>query len=217
MDSSHSYLIVLFKNKVKKKIINKFKTHKRANDLFNNLLSDSDSVIFEKQFDNGSSSKYEVGLLEKTSGTLLPYFIKDDIGRQVKVDLDNQDYTITKIYNYNIPELILDYSTDEKITCLEFIKKYLDPPGFKMVSKLNNKVIVQNDDDYKLFTLKNDFDSSRLLDTLSELFMNQKRLDCMFVKDYSTNQRKYLYSILVEKGFPKNYLLRQSTTHPTKT
>jgi hypothetical protein len=86
-----------------------------------------------------------------------------------------------------------------------------------MVSKLNNKVIVQNDDDYKLFTLKNDFDSSRLLDTLSELFMNQKRLDCMFVKDYSTNQRKYLYSILVEKGFPKNYLLRQSTTHPTKT
>ena len=86
-----------------------------------------------------------------------------------------------------------------------------------MISKLNNKVIVQNDDNYNLFTLKNDDDSSRLLDNLSENFISQKRSDCMFVKDYSTAQRKYLYLILSEKGFPKTYLFRQSTTHPTKT
>jgi hypothetical protein len=35
---SYNYQVVLFKNKVKKKIINKFKTHKKANELFISLL-----------------------------------------------------------------------------------------------------------------------------------------------------------------------------------
>ena len=87
---------------------------------------------------------------------------------------------------------------------------------FKLVSKLNNKVVVQNDDKFNLFTLKNDYDSSRFIDTLSELFIEQKRFDCMFVKDYSNAQRKYLYNLLIENGFSKSYLQRQTTTHPLK-
>jgi tricorn protease-like protein len=54
----------------------------------------------------------------------------------------------------------------------------LDPPGLKLVSKLNNKIVVQNDDKFNLFTLKNDNDSSRFIDKLSELFIEQKRFDC---------------------------------------
>jgi hypothetical protein len=214
---SYNYQVVLFKNKVKKKIINKFKTHKKANELYNSLVEKSNSIIFDKKYENGHESLYELALLEKTSGTLLPMFMKDIFGRQVKVDLDDNDFSIIKISKYNIEELIVDYSTNSRITINDFIKKYLDPPGLKMLSKLNNKVIVQNDDHYNLFTLKNDDDSSRLLDNLSDNFMSIKRSDCMFVKDYSTAQRKYLYSILSEKGFPKTYLFRQSTTHPTKT
>jgi hypothetical protein len=214
---SYNYQVVLFKNKVKKKIINKFKTHKKANELYNSLVEESNTVLFDKKYENGYESLYELSLLEKTSGTLLPMFMKDTFGRQVKVDLDDNDFTIIRISTYNLEELIVDYSTNTRITISDFIKKYLDPPGLKMVSKLNNKVIVQNDDHYNLFTLKNDDDSSRLLDNLSENFISKKRSDCMFVKDYSTAQRKYLYSILSEKGFPKTYLFRQSTTHPTKT
>ena len=214
---SYNYQVVLFKNKVKKKIINKFKTHKKANELYNSLVEKSDTIIFDKKYENGYESLYELALLEKTSGTLSPMYMKDVFGRQVKVDLDDNDFSIIKISKYNLEELIVDYSTNTRITINDFIKKYLDPPGLKMISKLNNKVIVQNDDNYNLFTLKNDDDSSRLLDNLSENFISQKRSDCMFVKDYSTAQRKYLYLILSEKGFPKTYLFRQSTTHPTKT
>lgn len=213
----HNYLIVLFKNKVKKKIINKFKTHKRANNYYNSLLKESDEVIFETKYENGVYCNYEIALLERTSGTMLPVFMIDGFGRQIKVSLEDDDFTIIRISPYKVEEEILDYESKKKIPCGEFIKNYLDSSGVKMVSKLNNKVIVQNDDLYKLFTLKNDDDSSRLLDNLSDHFMNQKRMDCMFVKDYSTAQRKYLYSILVEKGFPKSYLLRKSTTYPTKT
>jgi hypothetical protein len=217
MNYSENYLIVLFKNKRKKKIINKFKTHKRAKEFFDNLLSESNSVIFDKQYENGVKSKYEIAILERMSGTMLPIFLKDELGRNIKVELDDENYKIIKIEDYKEDEYILDYSNSNKLTTKEFIKTFLDPSGFKLISKLNNKIIVQNDDKINLFTLKNEDDSLRFVDSLSEYFRLHKRFDCIFVKDYSTQQRKYLYELLVNNGFPKSYLVRRSTTHPVKT
>jgi hypothetical protein len=208
------YMIVLFKNKVKKKIIKKFKTFKRAENFYKTLIDKSENIIFSKQYDNGFESNYELGLLEPKSNNINSLFIKDNIGRQIKVELDENEHIITKINPYNIDEFFLDYNTKKKINTTTFIKKYLD--SLKMVSKLNNKIIVQNDDVFKLFTFKNDDDSSRFIDSMLSYFLELKRMDCMFIKDYDTNQRKYLYNILTEKGFPKSYLFRQSTTHPTK-
>ncbi len=204
------------KNKVKKKIIKKFKTFKRAENFYKTLIDKSENIIFSKQYDNGFESNYELGLLEPKSNNINSLFIKDNIGRQIKVELDENEHIITKINPYNIDEFFLDYNTKKKINTTTFIKKYLDSPGLKMVSKLNNKIIVQNDDVFKLFTFKNDDDSSRFIDSMLSYFLELKRMDCMFIKDYDTNQRKYLYNILTEKGFPKSYLFRQSTTHPTK-
>ena len=180
-----NYQIVLFKNKTKKKIIKKFKTHKRANNYFDLLIDESDSVIFDKKYENGVECSYELALIEKTSGTFLPIF--------------------------------LDYSKNQKIGLGELLKTYLKEDGLKLISKLNNKIIIQNDDKFNLLTFKNDDDSLRFIDNVSEHFINEKRYDCMFVKDYSTSQRKYLYNLLEENGFPKHYLIRHSTTHPTKT
>jgi hypothetical protein len=210
-----NYLIVLFKNKVKKKIIKKFKTSNRANTFYESLLETSNNVIFNKQYENGFLSKYEIAILEKVSGTFLPVFLKDELGRNIKVNLDDDDFSIKKINPYHIDEFILDTTLNKKINSNEFIKLYLDPTGFKLVSKLNNKIVVQNDDKFNLFTLKNDYDSSRFIDSISEFFMEQKRFDCMFVKDYSNAQRKYLYNLLIENGFSKSYLQRQTTTHPS--
>ena len=212
-----NYQIVLFKNKTKKKIIKKFKTHKRANSYFESLMEQSDAVIFDKKYENGVECSYELALLEKTSGTFLPIFLKDEFGRKIKVSLDDDDFTILKIMKYKIEELFLDYSKNEKINLNQLFKTYLKEDGLKLVSKLNNKIIIQNDDKFNLFTFKNDDDSLRFIDNVSEHFINEKRYDCMFVKDYTTSQRKYLYNLLEENGFQKNYLVRHSTTHPTKT
>jgi hypothetical protein len=148
---------------------------------------------------------------------VLPIFLKDELGRNIKVSLDDSNYKITKIENYYEEELLLDCSTSKKITSKLFIEKYLKPNGFKLVSKLNNKIVVQNDDKFNLFTLKNEADSFRFIDCLVEKFKLEKRSDCIFVKDYSTNQRKYLYELLVNNGYSKDYLIRRSTTHPIKT
>jgi hypothetical protein len=212
-----NYQIVLFKNKTKKKIINKFKTHKRANNYFESLINVSDSVIFDRKYENGIECSYELALIEKTSGTFLPIFLKDEFGRKIKVSLDDDDFTILKIMKYRIEESFLDYSKNKKITLNELLKTYLKQDGLKLISKLNNKIIIQNDDKFKLFTFKNNDDGIRFIDNLSSHFINEKRYDCMFVKDYTTSQRKYLYDLLVENGFSKNYLIRHSTTHPIKT
>jgi hypothetical protein len=208
-----NFLIVLFKYKTKKKIINKFITSKKAKNYYENLLVKSNEVIFEKQFENGFKCNFELGLLEKTKSGETRYY-KDTLGRQIKIELDDDNYSILRVEQYKIEELIVDYKTKKKITSQQLIKQYLSGDGIKMISKINNKVVVQNDDEYNLFTLKNDFDSERFIDSLSIFFMKKGKRDCILVKDVSTAQRKYLYDILVSKGFPKTYLFRHSTTHP---
>jgi len=209
----NNFLIVLFKNKVKRKIINKFITLKRAEKFYGNLVDKSNEVIFEKVFENGVKCDYDIAILDQNKTTEVKYY-RDEIGRQIKLELDDDKYTIYKIQKYKIEELILDFKTKNKITTQQLIRRYLSGSGIKMISKLNNKIVVQNDDVYNLFTLKTDEDSNRFVDCLSEYFRKNKRTDCIIVKDTSTIQRKYLYNILVEQGFPKRYLTRLSTTHP---
>jgi len=147
-----NYLIVLFKNKIKKKIIKKFKTSNRANNFYESLLSESNDVIFNKEYENGFQVNYEIAILEKTSGTFLPVFLKDELGRNIKVKLEDSDFSIKKINPYYVEELILDITLNKKINSLEFIKLYLDCPGLKLLSKLNNKIVIQNDNNINLFT-----------------------------------------------------------------
>ena len=212
----HHYLIVLFKNKVKKKIINKFKTLKNADEYYKKLVDTSNEVIFDKKYENGFESSFEIALLGKKNRSNEVIYIKDEFGRQSKVDLEDDEFSIIKVLPYKIDEQFLDYTTKKKINTKELVKKYLSGTGLKMVSKINNKIIVQNDDVINLFTFKNEDDSSRFIDNLSKVFIEQKKIDCMFVKDSSSSQRKYLYNILVNYGFPKSYLFRQSTTFPVK-
>ena len=209
------YIIVLFKNRVKKKIIKKFKTFDRAQKYYNNLLSNSDEVIFDKQHENGYQCEFELGLLGPKDKNNVIY-VKDEFGRQTKVNVEDDDYSMLKINKYNINEEFIDYSTKKKINCEEFVNRYLKGDGLKMVSKLNNKVIVQLNEVTNLFTFKNEIDSSRFIDNLSKKHINEKRMDCIFIKDSSTPQRKYLYDMLVTLGYPKQYLFRQTTTFPLK-
>ena len=208
------YIIVLFKNRVKKKIIKKFKTFDRAQKYYNNLVSNSDEVIFDRQHENGYHCVFELGLLGPKNKDVM--YVKDEFGRQNKVNVEDDDYSMLKINKYKINEEFVDYSTKKKINSEEFIKKYLRGDGLKMVSKLNNKIIVQLNDITNLFTFKNEIDSSRFIDNLSQKYINEKRVDCIFIKDSSTPQRKYLYDMLVTLGYPKQYLFRQSTTFPLK-
>ena len=210
------YLIVLFKNKKRKKIINKFKTFERANNFYNSTIKKSDSVLFPKLFENGKECNYEIGFLESGSTDFDLYFVKDELGRQIKVDIDDPNYRITKIVNYNVEEFLYDINEKTKITFEEFVKKYLPKTGIKLISKINNKIVVQNDDEVNLLSLKSIDDCFRFMSILDNYLMSFKRLDCILVKDTSKQQKKYLYGLLESKGINKSFLYRRFTTFKRK-
>jgi hypothetical protein len=209
---SFNYLVVLFKNKEKKKIINKFKTYNRAENFFKLKINESKSVIYDRTFENGVKCDYEIAIVGVGINNEEIY-VKDELGRQSKVGVFGNEYHIKKIEPYRFEEKVLDYQTKNKLTLNKLIKKYLQKDGLKLISKLNNKIIIQNDDDFKLFTLKNVYDAENFIDSVSSYFRDIGRSDCMFIKDISTVQRKELYEILSKRGFPKKYLTRLSTTH----
>lgn len=209
-----NYLIVLFENKVKKKIIKKYITFKKAKQFFDNCLVSSENVIFRKEVVNGKVSQFELGLVELSSKKLIPIYITDEMGRNIKVSLENDGMTIVSISNYNIEEEIYDFQSKSKIETQELIKKYLKKDNVKLVSSLHNKIIIQNEERIDLFSLKNISESSRFLDCLSSYFHKIKRSDCIFVKDVSSAQKKYLIDLLSKSGFDKKMIYRKFTTYP---
>lgn len=208
-----NYLIVLFKNKERKKIIKSFKTYENAKKFYDNQIISNKNIKFNTLFENGKSCSFEIGILEKNSKNFDSYFIKDKLGRQVKVELDDSDYTILSVSEFLTEELLYDIQTSSKISFDHFIKKYLPKDGLKLVSKINNKIVVQNDDKFDCFSLKSVSESGRFLDVLSKFLQEKNRMDCILVPDSSKSQKKYLYDILEKGGIPKSKLYRTYTTY----
>ena len=208
-----NYLVVLFKNKKRKRIIKKFVTLSRAKNLYKTMINDSKEVIFEVLVENGKECKFELGLVEARTNQSAPVYMTDEHGRTIKVKLEEPGMSLLEITPYKEEELIYDVQTKLKITSQELVKKYFKGDGLKMLSVLNNKVILQKDEEIYLFSLKNESESSRFVDSLSSHFFKTKRGDCLFIKDYSSAQRKYLYNLLESNGFDKKVLYRKFTTY----
>ena len=95
-----NYIIVLFKNKKRKRIIKKFITLSRSKLLYDKLLKVSNDIIFDVQFENGSPCKYELGLIEMSANQLVPVYITDEMGRNIKVKLEDDNMTLLQISSY---------------------------------------------------------------------------------------------------------------------
>ncbi len=211
-----NYTIVLFRNKHKKKILKRFINRKRAEDFFSKLIKNSEEVIFDVKFENGKEVNYEIGIVEKSSGQNLPTYLNDSLGRNIKVKLDESNQILSKIKPYKKEEKIFDIKNNKKISTQEFIKNYLKSDTLKVLSVLNNKIIVQKDEIFNIFSLKNEEECTRFINCLSLHFFKNKRNDCLFVNDTSTPQKKYLISILENHGVDKKILYRKHTTHPQR-
>jgi hypothetical protein len=198
------YFVVLFKNNVKRKIIKKFSNLKNAKDFFENLKKKSEEVSFPKKIENGKSCSFSIGLISEGNSNNELVFIKDDFGRNIKVKFDDDRFSLLGISPYNIEEELFDVRKKTKIKLDEILNYLRGVDTLKVVYCLNNKVVIQKDEDFRLFSL-------------SERFYALNRKDCMFVTDISTPQRKYLLKLLSDNGFDKRSLYRKFTTFPRPT
>jgi hypothetical protein len=206
------YIIVLFKNKKKRKIIKRYTTEKNAKSFFNSLVEKQNQIIFPKIIENAEETSYTLGLLTNTTNIQKSLHIKDDFGRNIPASIENSSYVFLDLVGYKQEEKIFDWQTKDKITFLEFIKLYCDNTELKNIFTLNNKICVQKDTELYAFSLKDKNESVRFLDTLQDYFFSNNRMDGLFVKDISTTQRKWIYNVLTEKGFDKKRLYRLKTT-----
>lgn len=208
-----NYIVLLFKNKKKKKILNTFKTERHAMNLFNKMVEKSNDVLFNIEFECGKPSKYEIGLLKRKTKNDDPIFIKDEMGRNIKLEIDDVDFNLVKLLPFNREELIFDLQTNRRITIKDFIKDYLHKDSINMVSGLNNKIITQTDNQFALFSLKTTDEVERFLKIMTNYSIKNGLLN-IIVKDINTMHRKYLYKLLTKNGYNITMLYKKSTTHP---
>ena len=209
--SEPNFTVILFKNNKKRKILKTFVREQKAIEYYNKKLKESSEIAFNKEYENGSRCSYKITLTSKTCEVEQLYYM-DEIGRNVSINPKISDNLyIKKIDMFNIEEKLYDVQENKKITFHKFVKKYLDKDKTIMLSKLNNKVVVQEDDDYSLFSLKTEDDCERFL-RIVESKVEKKNF--IIVRDFTSPQRKYLYDLLVEKGYDIDFLYRTSTTHP---
>jgi len=207
-----NFIIVLFKNKKKKRIIKGYKSEKKATDKYKSLLKDN-KIRFEVQYENAEKAYYELGLLTNQDNYQVPLFQEDQFGRNEEVFIETEsDYTFRDVKPYKLEEKIFDWQKNTRISFDQMVSKYCIKKEMKSISTLHNKLVIQVNDLFYLFSLKNSEDSHRLLETLENYYRETGRTDAIFVKDISTAQRKWMYDILVEKGFNKGKLYRQTTT-----
>lgn len=209
-----NYLVVLFKNKAKKKIVKKFVTLKKAESFYKKLIDKSNDVVFEVATENGKECSFELGLVELSNKQSSPVYITDEFGRNKKVKLQDDNMTLLLIKKYRKEEKIFDLQTNKKIDIDTLIKKYLRSDGIKIIFTLNHKLIIQDNEKFFLFSMKNENESSRFLYTLSNHFFKIKKSDCIFVKDYNLSQRKYFLKLLSDNGIDKKILYRKQTSRP---
>ena len=202
----------MFKNKKRKKIIKSFVRKNIAETFYNKKIEESNLIRFNVEVENSEDVEYELGLVSTTLELQMDLFIQDDIGRNIKVQVDDDKFKILKVVPFNLVEKIQDWSTNKRITYDEFFKKYFSNRDLKNIFTIHNKLFIQKDDDISVFSLKNSSESKRLMKVIQDHLITEKRADGIFVTDRDTVQRKYLYNLLEEKGFNKKRLYRQSTT-----
>lgn len=208
------YILATFKDNVYRKTIEKFAKKETANRWFDKYMEKSKNIIFEKKFERSWPCKYELCILKTKGGKQDPLYFKDELGRNRKAILDDDQYTMIRIEPYRIEELIYDIQQDKRITVEEFINIYLPKNKINMVSGLNHKIIVQSDEKISLFSLKTMKECGRFLESLRKYFLSKKNVSNIIIRDMDTIHRKYLYDLLVSKGFDKRALYKQSTNHP---
>jgi hypothetical protein len=208
-----NFLVVLFKNKNRHKIIKKFVTKDRCNTFFKTYISKNDDLYFPLIYENGQKVKYEIALLEK-DGSINYIIQRDSLGRIIDSTISDSDYAINKIEPYFFPEEVYDIKTKVKRTFLEVITVESKTKDLKSVFKLNNKVVFQNDEKINVYSCKSNEESKRFLDELQKYCVNKKRGDFLISQADDSATKKQLYDVLVKNGFDKKMLYRQFTTYP---
>ena len=100
---NNKFHIFIFKNNKKKKKLKSFVRENLAIKYYEEIMSKSNSVLFDKKFENGKDCEFELGLLKKGKTNGEPIYIKDDLGLVITKlkKIVEKNTTFSSGYNFN--------------------------------------------------------------------------------------------------------------------
>jgi hypothetical protein len=205
----NKYKIVLFRNGERVKCFFSSNRLDSVQDKYNELISEK-KPKFIVEYLSRKKVRFELGIVttEVVGGDI---YLKDDMGRTKTVGVSGDEYNMLKLIPYWREEFIYNHQTQSKVSYCEVIDTYLPVDGFKQVFTINNKLVIQNDNEFKMFSLKTVSDAARLIDLIEFDLLDEIRVDCLFVRDTNTVQRKQLYTLLESAGYDRAFLRKQYT------
>jgi len=135
---------------------------------------------------------------------------RDDLGRLDLIELEG-DSQIIEINDYEIEEKLHDHQLNKRISFDEFIERYTFKKDIYQMYTINNKIVVQKDSNYNLFSLKNIEDAKRFISIIRDYFSKNKMINCLISLDLSTPQRKLIYTDLEKIGYDREFLQKHYT------
>ena len=204
------FYIIVFNNGRKKRILFKSNIYRTTKEKYK-ILTKKKSAIFPINILAKEKADLELGLLTTDERKTRQIYKKDILGRNIKLEMDEGNMFFIDLKKYSQEEKIYDHQKQKRIEALELIDTYIPKKKITQIFTLNNKLIVQVDDLFKLFSLKNVTESKRLIDCVETYLLDKGHGSCLFIKDFSTVQRKQLYRILEENGFDRKMLYKHYT------
>jgi hypothetical protein len=207
MGNDKKYIIVLFSNKKKRRVLFKSNNFKNTRKKYNALLSEN-QVLFPQLHRNKKKVNYELALVTTIDVDVPDIFFKDILGRNQKAEFTSGLYSFIELNPYQVEEKVWDFQNDTYVDAEFIYDKMKRGQSFKQVFTLNNKLFIQKDEDIIGYGLKNIEDCHRLFKILQNKAIEDNHGNLMFVIDFSTAQRKDLYELLQKNGFPKESLYK---------
>lgn len=203
------YFIVLFCNKKRIKTLYKCMTKNTVYEHWHEYKTQRKPPFIKLQGGKRKQEqKYELGLIFPNNKWAKPTYMKDELGRNIEVEMNDKRYRIKEIIPYWREELIYDFQAKKRIHYYQMIEIILQVDDIAQIFTLNNKLFLQVENDVRLFGNKNIADANRLFDIVREDLIKKKRGNFIFVKDITTHQRVQLYKLLESKGFKRSELVR---------
>ncbi len=159
---------------------------------------------------------YEIMFLKEKEDSDTPFYVRDELGRTIPVDINSDQWSLVHKDDYYYEEKFTVFGYDKRLETKEIIKYILLRKNkidkIKQVNYVINKVLIYQNGDFDIIVCKNNSDAKRLYKTLKEFSETNKVNNIMFTGLVGKRNRTKLYKRIVEKtGWTINKTYRSST------
>jgi len=201
-------LVILKDGKFKRRL-KSYSTLMGGKKYFDGLVEKSKRVLFPKLINASERAYYSIVLIEpsikKQQETTVSY--RDDLGRNRVITLPG--YKIIYYSEYNMEEDIIFKNKETKVHANFIIKLLSNDNDFKQVFLIHNKLIIEVNQKYFIFTVKNVDESNRLLDVIRRECFATKVKNIFFFSDVADSLKSEIFDDIEKQiGVTRTYIYK---------